>query len=474
MRSHHWACGCTAARCTASMSSHRAQRCLVMLRTEDGDWHKHISANLWGLHLLSRYVSIVRLAIQSASAPSYCLPPKRVPAICGPLRRAHQRRESATSRAPAVSTQQGDNRRPAGPVLYSPDRVGILTPRWEAEFMANPQPASQMTLAESIDKRTSVRAYTGEALRPEHLAALESMAVAAPRLPGGPVRFAFVTDPAQVNRLLRGLVGNYGKVKDAPALLLGIVEQGPHAEQGLGFTMEHLILEATRHRHWHVLELRNVRPETGRRGGPSHSRRKRARCLAARLSRTPQREWAGEIAGRCEKAETAPRDRLSQAAGAGDAAPYLDSHPDIICRSLRRSVGRRLGSTGSPGGSSSKTRPCCLPRFRQKVVWTMASPWHTFQSLPPRSVSLGRWNLDVDADALRASLQIPAQIHPVGDLPAAAIKRKAPPQRIGWGEPVKFQATLSELLRHDVPCQPRVWCQFFTDERQRVVDRKPA
>ena len=76
---------------------------------------------------------------------------------------------------------------------------------------------------------------------------LKGLGRTAPRLGDRPVRFAFIEGVAQTEAILTGLIGSYGKTKGAPALLVGIVKSGPLAHESLAFTMEYLILEATRH-----------------------------------------------------------------------------------------------------------------------------------------------------------------------------------------------------------------------------------
>lgn len=113
--------------------------------------------------------------------------------------------------------------------------------------MVNQPNRQQETLAQAIHRRKSIRAYTGEPLAAEHLAMLKGIAKSAPRLTNTPVRFAFITDKNQIDRIFVGIMGNYGKVKHAPVLLVGLAGPGSHSLESLGFTMEYLILEATRH-----------------------------------------------------------------------------------------------------------------------------------------------------------------------------------------------------------------------------------
>ncbi len=113
--------------------------------------------------------------------------------------------------------------------------------------MVNQPNRHQETLAQAIFRRKSIRSYTGQPLAAEHLAMLKGIARSAPRLTDTPVRFAFVEDPKQVDHVFVGILGSYGKIKNAPALLVGIAGPGDRMEESLGFTMEYMVLEATRH-----------------------------------------------------------------------------------------------------------------------------------------------------------------------------------------------------------------------------------
>lgn len=113
--------------------------------------------------------------------------------------------------------------------------------------MVNQLNRHQETLAQAIFRRKSIRSYTGEPLAAEHLTMLKGVAQSAPRLTDTPIRFAFVEDPKQVDHVFVGILGNYGKIKNAPALLVGISGAGDHMGESLGFSMEYIVLEATRH-----------------------------------------------------------------------------------------------------------------------------------------------------------------------------------------------------------------------------------
>jgi nitroreductase len=113
--------------------------------------------------------------------------------------------------------------------------------------MVNESRQPQIPLTEAIRRRTSCRAYNGLPLAPEHLIMLKGIARSAPRLNAAPVRFAFLEGVEQTEAILSGLVGSYGRTRGAPLLLAGIAGPGQHRGESLGYTMEWLILEATRH-----------------------------------------------------------------------------------------------------------------------------------------------------------------------------------------------------------------------------------
>jgi nitroreductase len=147
---------------------------------------------------------------------------------------------------------------PASNVCYTADQlagqrsvprhfIGWIHRRKVVDSIGNQTNLCPATLAEAIQRRTSIRSYTGAPLAEEHLSVLKDMAQTAPRLTNTPVRFVFVEDEGRIDRILVGLLGRYGKIKNPPALVAGIAGPGSYVEESLGFTMQHLILEATRH-----------------------------------------------------------------------------------------------------------------------------------------------------------------------------------------------------------------------------------
>ena len=283
--------------------------------------------------------------------------------------------------------------------------------------MTNPSPTALITLAAAIHKRTSVRAYTGQPLSADHRAALENAAESAPRLAGAAVRFTFVTEPAQVNRLLRGLVGNYGKVKDAPALLLGIAQQGPYAAQGLGFTMEHLVLEATRcgiGTCWNSgMFDRRLAAEIARLAPDENVLAVSPLGYAA-----PGKEngLVKSLVGANKR--KALRDIVYAGQWGSDSTAYLDSHPRH----------RHIAEAVRWAPSAMNRQPWRLIFTASMLVLVSVAANSALDdgiALAHVSISAqeqgmpGTWELDIDRAALRASLQLPPPAHPTGSYPLA-------------------------------------------------------
>jgi len=281
--------------------------------------------------------------------------------------------------------------------------------------MTDPSPTPQMTLAESIHKRTSARAYTGQSLSADHLAVLDGAAASAPRFAGAPVRFEIVTDPAQVSRLLRGLVGNYGKVKDAPALLLGIAGQGTRADLGLGFTMEHVILEAMR---------RGI--GTCWISGTFDRRSAEETARLAPGERVPAVSPLGYPAPGSEnrlvktligaKKRKALREIVYAGRWEGDSAAYLSSHPGH----------RDIAEAVRWAPSAMNRQPWRLVfADNMLVLASVAANSALDDGIAMAHVTIsaqeqrmaGVWALDIDGHPLRASLGVPAGVRLVASYP---------------------------------------------------------
>lgn len=102
-----------------------------------------------------------------------------------------------------------------------------------------------MDVFEAIEKRRSVRSYTGEAI-PEEL--MEILLRAARDAPSAkniqPWRFILVTDKEALTSMVP-ICNNQGFVKDAGALIVGITEDEKWADIDLTIALDHLSLAAT-------------------------------------------------------------------------------------------------------------------------------------------------------------------------------------------------------------------------------------
>ena len=273
----------------------------------------------------------------------------------------------------------------------------------------------QISLTEAIHLRTSVRAYTGEPLAPEHLTMLKGVARTAPRLTDTPVRFAFVEDPEKVKYILRGIIGNYGKVKDAPLLMVGITGEGPHPHESLGYTMEYLILEATRHRIgtcWHsgMFSREHVVQEVSLSTGEE--------VLAVSPIGYPLpsggKDLVRLLAGAKKRKHL--KDIVFADQWANDARPLLDNRPDLqrIAEAVRwapSGMNRqpwRLILTNTSAVLTSVSKNAGLDSGIAAAHWAIAA--HE-EGIP------GTWNLNPDRNALKQSLRLPDHVELVGVYP---------------------------------------------------------
>ena len=53
-------------------------------------------------------------------------------------------------------------------------------------------------------------------------------------------------EPDRVEHAMTGLIGSYGRIKNAPVWVIGLSEDGKHHQENFGFAMEQFILECTR------------------------------------------------------------------------------------------------------------------------------------------------------------------------------------------------------------------------------------
>jgi len=94
----------------------------------------------------------------------------------------------------------------------------------------------------AIPHRRSRRQYDSRPLRPDELSRLQEVCHEFRPFPSA--RADVVTESP--DRILRGAVGPYGKVKGAPALVAFTANmEDPHVQEKLGYTGEAIILEAT-------------------------------------------------------------------------------------------------------------------------------------------------------------------------------------------------------------------------------------
>ena len=102
-------------------------------------------------------------------------------------------------------------------------------------------PFSRWHLA--IDKRRSRRHFDAKLpMAPEIVAALDRVCNRFAPFPGA--RSCLVTESAK--RVFRGIIGGYGKVKDAPAFIAFVGNMDdPFVQEKVGYTGEGIILEAT-------------------------------------------------------------------------------------------------------------------------------------------------------------------------------------------------------------------------------------
>ena len=273
----------------------------------------------------------------------------------------------------------------------------------------------QISLTEAIHLRTSVRVYTGEPLAPEHLTMLKGVARTAPRLTDTPVRFAFVEDPEKVKYILRGIIGNYGKVKDAPLLMVGITGEGPHPHESLGYAMEYLILEATRHRIgtcWNsgMFNRKHVAQEVALSPGEE--------VLAVSPLGYPipsgSNDLLKSLAGAKKRKHL--QDIVFSDQWANDARPLLDNRPDLqrIAEAVRWAPSAanrqpwRLIITGTSVVLTSVSKNGGLDSGIAAAHWAIAA--HE-EGIP------GTWDVNPDRNALKQSLQLPDHVELIGVYP---------------------------------------------------------
>jgi len=275
----------------------------------------------------------------------------------------------------------------------------------------------QTSLTEAIRLRTSVRAYTGEPLAPEHLTMLKGVARTAPRLTDTPVRFAFVEDPEKVKYILRVIIGNYGKAKDVPLLMIGITGEGPLPHESLGYAMEYIILEATRHNIgtcWNsgTFNRKHLVQEVSLSAGEEVP----AVSPIGYPLPSGGKDFVKSLVG--AKKRKPLTDIVFADQWANDARPLLDNRPDLqrIAEAVRwapSGMNRqpwRLILTDTSVVLTSVSKNGGLDSGIAAAHWAIAA--HE-EGIP------GTWDVNPDRDALKQSLRLPDQVKLVGVYPLA-------------------------------------------------------
>ncbi|HWI63033.1 MAG TPA: nitroreductase family protein [Symbiobacteriaceae bacterium] len=96
---------------------------------------------------------------------------------------------------------------------------------------------------EAIMLRRSCRTFDGTPLGPDDASALAGLRPE--RLGAARVRHVLVQDPTALERIMKGLVGGYGRIAGAPALVAFIAQRiDPGHAAGLGYLGQQVVLEA--------------------------------------------------------------------------------------------------------------------------------------------------------------------------------------------------------------------------------------
>lgn len=102
-----------------------------------------------------------------------------------------------------------------------------------------------MNLCEAMLVRRSVRTYDGKAVPEKLLDECLGCFDAFEGLTGAKVRLLPMEGKA-VESAMTGIIGNYGRIKNAPVWVIGLSDQSDYAMENFGFRMERFILECTR------------------------------------------------------------------------------------------------------------------------------------------------------------------------------------------------------------------------------------
>jgi nitroreductase len=97
-------------------------------------------------------------------------------------------------------------------------------------------------IEECIRSRRSFRNYAQRSPDQPEMDALRALAEGAePLIPAIPLRFEIVDSPDETGRLMRGMLGSYGKI-DSPACLAAVTRDLPGCLENLGYAGERIVL----------------------------------------------------------------------------------------------------------------------------------------------------------------------------------------------------------------------------------------
>jgi len=102
-----------------------------------------------------------------------------------------------------------------------------------------------MDLREAMRKRKSVRTYINKSVPENLLTRLINIFNTSDRLNTLKLRLMKM-ESSLIEHAMTGLIGNYGRIKNAPIWVIGISEEGKNYKENFGFAMERFILECTR------------------------------------------------------------------------------------------------------------------------------------------------------------------------------------------------------------------------------------
>ncbi len=287
-----------------------------------------------------------------------------------------------------------------------------------------------MDILEAMRVRRSERTYLDKPVSQADLTPLLEMFEQSLRLNSLGLRL-IPMDPAQVEYAMTGLIGSYGRIKNAPIWVIGISEEGPHHQQNFGYAMEQFILECTRQGlgtcwvggFFKTSLLEEAVPKKGNEliecispVGYAATRRiaeRSMRLLGGLNSRKPLSERVFE--GRWGKPATeylASRNNLRQVFELARWAPSSSNHQPChyvvsdgrIVISVLPALLRKYPGIVADGKSMN---------YDFQGIDAGIAMAHVF--LAARELGLpGQWALDVDAPALKKEHEIPADARIIG------------------------------------------------------------